>query len=70
MNLFYCLYGNLLEVGSPAKESRMLVCLWQLPDGQETFVGWEQDVLGWGWLCQWYLPSAPVGWMWSSVGAW
>ena len=47
VNLFYCLCGDLLEVGSPAKGSRMLGWLGQLPDGQETSVGWEQDGLGW-----------------------
>ena len=47
MNLSYCLCGDLLEVGSPAKGSRMLVWLGKLPDGQETSVGWEQDGLGW-----------------------
>ena len=47
MNLSYCLCADLLEVGSPAKGNRMLGWLGQLPDGQETSVGWEQDVLGW-----------------------
>ena len=47
VNLFYCLCGDLLEVGSPVKGSRMLGWLGQLPDGQETSVGWEQDGLGW-----------------------
>ena len=37
-----------MEVGSPAKGSRMLGWSGQLPDGQETSVGWEQDGLGWG----------------------
>ena len=35
MNLFYCLCGDLLEVGSLAKGSWMFECLGQLPDGQE-----------------------------------
>ena len=47
MNLSHCLCGDLLEVGSPAKGSRMLGWSGQLPDGQETSVGWEQDGLGW-----------------------
>ena len=34
-------------VGSPAKGSRMLGWLGQLPDDQETSVGWKQDGLGW-----------------------
>ena len=68
VNLSHCLCGDLLEVGSPAKGSRMLGWLGQLPDGQETSVGWEQDGLGWEVVLQWYLPSPPVGWMWSSVG--
>ena len=38
MNLFYCLCGDLLEVDSPEKGSRML----------ENFMRWEQDGLGWG----------------------
>ena len=46
MNLFYCLRGDLLKVGSLAKGSRMLGLLGQLPDGQETSVGWRQDGLG------------------------
>ena len=62
MNLFYCLCGDLLEVGSPVKESRM----------PGNFMGWEEDGLVWGgWgFYQRYLPSPPVGWMRSSVGAW
>ena len=47
VNLSYCLRRDLLEVGSPAKGSRMLGWLGQLPDSQETSVGWEQDGLGW-----------------------
>ena len=47
VNLLCCLCGDLLEVGSPAKGSRMLGWLGQFPDGQETSVGWEQDGLGW-----------------------
>ena len=47
VSLSYCLCGDLLEVGSLAKGSRMLGWLGQLPDGQETSVGWEQDGLGW-----------------------
>ena len=47
MNLFYCLRGDLLEVGSPSNGSRMLGWLGQLPDSQETSVGWQQDQLGW-----------------------
>ena len=39
MNLFYCLCGDLLEVGSPAKGSRMLEWSGQLFDGRETSVG-------------------------------
>ena len=35
MNLFYCLCGDLLEVGSPVKESRM----------PGNFMGWEEDGL-------------------------
>ena len=69
MNLSYCLCGDLLEVGSPPKGSRMIGWLGQYPDGQETSVGWEQDGLGWEVVLQWYLPSPPVGWMWSSVEA-
>ena len=46
VNLSYSLCGDLLEVGSPAKGSRMLGWLGQLPDSQETSVGWEQDGLG------------------------
>ena len=41
------LLEDLLEVGSLAKGSRMLGWLGQLPDGQETSVGWEQNGLGW-----------------------
>ena len=47
VNLSYCLRRDLLEVGSPAKGSRMLGWLGQLPDGQETSVRWEKDGLGW-----------------------
>ena len=47
MSLSYCLCGDLLEVGSLAKGSRMLGWLEQLPDGKETSVEWEQDGLGW-----------------------
>ena len=47
VNLSYCLCGDLLEVGSLAKGSRMLGWLGQLPDDQETSVRWEQDGLGW-----------------------
>ena len=47
MNISYCLCEDLLEVGSLAKGSRMLVWLGQLPEDQETSVGWEQDGLGW-----------------------
>ena len=47
LNLFYWLCGDLLKVGSLAKGSRMLGWSGQLPDGQETSVGWEQDGLGW-----------------------
>ena len=47
VNLFYCLCGDLLEVGSLAKGSRMLGWLGQLPDGQEISVGCEQAGLGW-----------------------
>ena len=47
VNLFYCLCGDLLMVGSQAKGSRMLGWLGQLPDGQEISMGWEQDELGW-----------------------
>ena len=47
VNLSYCLCGDLLEVGSLAKGSRMLGWLGQLSDGQETSVGWEQNGLGW-----------------------
>ena len=46
VNLSYCLRRDLLEVGSPAKGSRMLGWLGQLPDGQETSVRWEKDGLG------------------------
>ena len=69
MNLFYCLCGDLLEVGSPAKGSRMLGWLGQFSDGQETSV--DGSRMGWDgrWFYQWYLPSPPVGWMRSSVGA-
>ena len=62
VNLFYCLCGDLLEVGSPAKGSRMLGCLWQLPDDQETSVGWEQDVLGWDVTLQMVSAQSPC-WM-------
>ena len=48
MNLFYCLCGDLLEVGSLAKGRWMLGYSGQLPDGQETSMGCEQDRLGWG----------------------
>ena len=48
MNLFYCLCGGLLEVGSLAKGSWMFEWLGQLPDGQEISMGWEQDGLEWG----------------------
>ena len=47
VDLSYCLRRDLLEVGSPAKGSRMLGWLGQLPDGQETSVRWEKDGLGW-----------------------
>ena len=47
VNLSYCLRRDLLEVGSPAKGSRMPGWLGQLPDGQETSVRWEKDGLGW-----------------------
>ena len=47
VNLSYCLRRDLLEVVSPAKGSRMLGWLEQLPDGQETSVRWEKDGLGW-----------------------
>ena len=47
VNLFYCLCGDLLEVVSLAKGSRVLGLLGQLPDGQEISMGWEQDELGW-----------------------
>ena len=70
VNLFYCLCGDLLEVGSSAKESRMLGWLGQLPDDQEISVGWEQDGLGWEML----LPMVSAQftcWMdASSVGVW
>ena len=36
VNLSYCVCGDLLEVGSPAKGSRMLGWLGQLTDGQKT----------------------------------
>ena len=70
VNLFYCLCGDLLEVGSLAKGSRMLGWLGQFPDGQETSV--DGSRMGWDgrWFYQWYLPSPPVGWMRSSVGVW
>ena len=48
MNLFYCQCGDLLEVGSMGKWSWMLGYSGQLPDGQETSMGWEQDGLGRG----------------------
>ena len=47
LNPFYCLCGDLLEVGSPAKDSSMLGWLGQLPDGRETSVRCEQEGLGW-----------------------
>ena len=47
MNLFYCLCGGLLEVGSLAKGSWMFGWLGQLLDGQDISMGWEQDGLGW-----------------------
>ena len=47
MNLFYCLCRDMLEVGSLAKGSWMLGWSGQLPDGQKTSMGWEQDGLGW-----------------------
>ena len=47
MKLSHCLCGDLLEVGSLGKASMMLGWLGELPDGQETTVGWEQDELGW-----------------------
>ena len=61
-----------VEVGSPAKGNRMLGWLGQLPDGQETSVGWEQDVLGW----EVALPMVSVHstcwmdvvWCWGVVG--
>ena len=46
VNLFYCLCGDLLEEGSPAKGSRMLGWLGQLPDNQKISMGCEQDGLG------------------------
>ena len=58
MNLSYCLCGDLLEVGSLAKGSRMLGWLGQLPDGQETSVGWERAGMGGGFIngiCSVYL---------------
>ena len=48
VNLFYCLCEDLLEVGSLAKGGWILGSSGQLPDGQETSMGWEQDGLGWG----------------------
>ena len=45
-SLLLPVWRDLLEVGPPAKESRMLGWSGQLPDGQETSVGWEQDGMG------------------------
>ena len=47
MNLFYCLCGGLLEVGSLAKGSWMFGWLGHLLDGQDISMEWEQDGLGW-----------------------
>ena len=46
VNLFYCLCGGPLELGSLAKGSWMLGHSRQLPDGQKTFMGWEENELG------------------------
>ena len=70
VSLFYWLCGDLLEVSSPAKGSRMLGYLGQLPDGQETSVAWEQDGLAWEIVLPMVSTSPPVRWIRSSVGAW
>ena len=57
-------------VGSLAKRSWMLGWSEQLPDSQETSMGWEQDGLGWGWFYQGCLHSPPGGWIRLSVGPW
>ena len=67
VNLFYCICGGLLEVGSLAKTSWMLGSSGQLSDGQKTSMGWEQDGLGWGKILQGCLPSPPGGWIWLNV---
>ena len=46
MNLFYCLCGDLLELDSLAKSSWMPGLSRQLPDGQKTSMGWEENGLG------------------------
>ena len=48
MNLFYCLCGDPLGLGSLAKWSWMLGQSRQLPDGQKTSTGWEENGLGQG----------------------
>ena len=46
VNFFYCLCGDPLVLASLAKGSWMVGHSRQLPDGQETSVGWEKNGLG------------------------